>query len=138
MKPKLTIYVTRNGTKYSVNMPIESPVRLQREMYFIAETIGEAAEKVEQKPKCTFGVITIRFKYDKNGSYSMNCDYKINRTASVTESNTTLELYKSLVEALSENDSNKGTNKMEEIPYPTEKEIEAMYEEFTRRYPEHS
>ena len=111
MKPKITIYVTRNGTKYSVNMPIESPVRLQREMYFIAETIGEAAEKVEQKPQGTFGVITIRFKYDKHGSYAMNCDYKISRTASVIESNTTLDLYKSLVEALSENNSNKEQTK---------------------------
>ena len=111
MKPKLTIYVTRYSTKYSVNMPIESPVRLQREMYFIAETIGEAAEKVEHKPQYTFGVITIRFIYDKHGAYVMNCDYKISRTASVIESNTTLDLYKSLVEALSENDSNKEQTK---------------------------
>lgn len=107
MRPKLTIYVTRYGTKYSVNMPIESPVRLQREMYFIAETIGEAAEKVDQKPQCTLGIITIRFTYDKHGKYVMNCDYKINKTASLIESKTTLDLYKSLVEALSENDSNK-------------------------------
>ena len=111
MKPKLTIYIARYGTKYSVYMPIESPVRLQREMYFIAETIGEAAEKVEQKPPCTLGIITIRFKYDKHGSYSMNCDYKINRTASAAESNTTLDLYRSLVEALSENDDNKAQTK---------------------------
>ena len=111
MKPKITIYVTRYGTKYSVNMPIESPVRLQREMYFIAETIGEAAEEVKQKPQCTFGVITIRFIYDRHGSYSMNCDYKINGTASAAESNITLDLYKSLVEALSENDSNKEQTK---------------------------
>lgn len=102
MKPKLTIYLTRYGTKYSVDMPIESPVRLQREMYFITETIGEAAEKMEQKPQCTLGVITIRFKYDRHGAYVMNCDYKISRTASLAESNTTLELYRSLVEALSE------------------------------------
>ena len=111
MRPKLTIYVTRYGTKYSVDMPIESPVRLQREMYFIAETIGEAAEKVIQKPQCTLGVITIRFKYDRHGSYAMNCDYKISRTASVIESNTTLDLYRSLVEALSENDSKKELTK---------------------------
>ena len=111
MKPKITIYVTRYGTKYSVDMPIESPVRLQREMYFIAETIGEAAEEVKQKPPCTFGVITIRFKYDRHGSYSMNCDYKISREASVIESNTTLDLYRSLVEALSENDGNKEQTK---------------------------
>ena len=111
MKPKLTIYVTRYGTKYSVDMPIESPVRLQRAMYFIAETIGEAAEEVEQKPKYTLGVITIRFKYDKHGSYSMNCDYKISGTASAAESNITLDLYKSLVEALSENDGNKELTK---------------------------
>ena len=102
MKPKLTIYLTRYGTKYSVDMPIESPVRLQREMYFIAETISEAAEKVEQKPQYTLGVITIRFKYDRHGAYSMNCDYKISRTASVTESKITLNLYESIVEALSE------------------------------------
>ena len=111
MKPKLTIYVTRNGTKYSVDMPIESPVRLQREMYCIAETIGEAAEEVEQKPQCTLGVITIRFKYDKHGAYSMNCDYKISREASLIESNITLDLYRSLVEALSENNSNKEKTK---------------------------
>ena len=111
MRPKLTIYLTRYGTKYSVDMPIESPVRLQREMYFIAETIGEAAEKVEQKPQCTLGIITIRFKYDKHGAYSMNCDYKISREASLIESNTTLDLYRSLVEALSENDSNKEQTK---------------------------
>ena len=110
MRPKLTIYLTRYGTKYSVDIPIESPVRLQREMYFIAETIGEAAEKVEQKPQCTLGIITIRFKYDRHGSYSMNCDYKISRTASAAESNTTLNLYESLVEALSEN-SNKELTK---------------------------
>lgn len=41
----------------------------------------------------------------------MNCDYKINRTASVIESNTTLDLYRSLVEALSENDSKKELTK---------------------------
>ena len=111
MRPKLTIYVTRYGTKYSVDMPIESPVRLQREMYFIAETISEAAEKVEQKPQCTLGVITIRFKYDKHGAYSMNCDYKISREASVIESKATLDLYRSLVEALSENDNNKEQTK---------------------------
>ena len=111
MKPKLTIYVTRYGTKYSVDMPIESPVRLQRAMYFIAETIGEAAEKVEQKPQCTFGIITIRFKYYRHGAYVMNCDYKISRTASAAESNTTLNLYKSLVEALSEDYSNKEQTK---------------------------
>ena len=111
MRPKLTIYVTRYGTKYSVDMPIESPVRLQREIYCIAETIGEAAEEVKQKPRHTLGVITICFKYDKHGAYSMNCDYKISRTASAAESNTTLELYKSLVEALSENDSNKEQTK---------------------------
>ena len=94
MKPKLTIYVTRYGTKYSVDMPpIESPVRLQRAMYFIAETIGEAAEKVEQKPQCTLGVITIRFKYARHSTYVMNCDYKISRTASVAESKITLDLY---------------------------------------------
>ena len=92
-------------------MPIESPVRLQRAMYFIAETIGEAAEKVEQKPQYTFGVITIRFIYDKHGSYSMNCDYKISGTASAAESNITLDLYESLIEALSENDSNKEQTK---------------------------
>ena len=92
-------------------MPIEAPVRLQREMYCIAETIGEAAEEVKQKPRHTLGVITICFKYDKHGAYSMNCDYKISRTASAAESNTTLELYKSLVEALSENDSNKEQTK---------------------------
>ena len=111
MKPKLTIYVTRYGTKYSVDMPIESPVRLQRAMYSIAETIDEAAEEVKQKPQCTLGVITIRFKYDKHGSYSMNCYYKISGTASAAESNTTLDLYRSLVEALSENDSNKERTK---------------------------
>ena len=111
MKPKLTIYVTHNGTKYSVDMPIESPVRLQRAMYFIAETIGEAAEKVEQKPQRTFGVITIRFKYAKHGTYVMNCDYKISRTASVAESKATLNLYESLVEALSEDYSNKEQTK---------------------------
>ena len=72
MKPKLTIYVTRYGTKYSVDMPIESPVRLQREMYFIAETIGEAAEKVEQKPQCTLGIITIRFKNELMGINTAN------------------------------------------------------------------
>ena len=99
MKPKLTIYVTRYGTKYSVDMPIESPVRLQRAMYFIAETIGEAAEKVEQKPQRTFGVITIRFKYARHSTYVMNCDYKISRTASVAESKATLNLYESLGEA---------------------------------------
>ena len=109
MKPKLTIYLTRYGTKYSVDMPIESPVRLQREMYFIAETIGEAAEKVEQKPQCTLGVITICFKYDKHGSYSMNFDYKISGTASAAESNTTLDLYRSLIEALSENSNKEQT-----------------------------
>lgn len=27
---------------------------------------------------------------------------------------------------------------MTEIQYPTEEELEAMYEEFTRSYPEHS
>lgn len=111
MRPKLTIYVTRYGTKYSVDMPIESPVRLQREMYFIAETIGEAAEKVERKPQCTLGVITIRFTYDKHGKYAMNCDYKISRAASAAESNTTLDLYRSLIEALSENESNKELTK---------------------------
>lgn len=111
MKPKLTIYLTRYGTKYSVDMPIESPVRLQRAMYFIAETIGEAAEKVEQKPQRTFGVITIRFKYARHGAYVMNCDYKINREASVIESKATLNLYESLVEALSENYSNKEQTK---------------------------
>ena len=111
MKPKLTIYVTRNGTKYSVNMPIESPVRLQRAMYFFVETIGEAAEKVEQKPQRTFGVITIRFIYARHGAYVMNCDYKISREASVIESKATLNLYESLVEALSENDGNKEQTK---------------------------
>ena len=111
MKPKLTIYVTHNGTKYSVDMPIESPVRLQRAMYFIAETIGEAAEKVEQKPQHTFGVITIRFKYYKHGTYVMNCDYKISREASVAESKATLNLYESLVEALSENYCNEEQTK---------------------------
>ena len=111
MKPKLTIYVTRYGTKYSVDMPIESPVRLQREMYFIAETIGEAAEKVKQKPQCTLGIITIRFKYDRHGAYAMNCDYKISRTASAAESKATLELYRSLVEALSEDNSNEEQTK---------------------------
>ena len=111
MKPKLTIYVTRYGTKYSVDMPIESPVRLQRAMYFLAETIGEAAEKVEQKPQCTLGIITIRFKYYKHGTYVMNCDYKISRTASVAESKATLNLYESLVEALSESYSNKEQTK---------------------------
>ena len=111
MKPKLTIYVTHNGTKYSVDMPIESPVRLQRAMYFLAETIGEAAEKVEQKPQRTFGVITIRFKYYKHGTYVMNCDYKISGTASSAESKITLNLYESLVEVLSKNDSNKEQTK---------------------------
>ena len=111
MKPKLTIYVTHNGTKYSVDMPIESPVRLQRAMYFIAETIGEAAEKVEQKPQHTFGVITIRFKYYKHGTYVMNCNYKISREASVIESKATLDLYESLVEALSENYCNEEQTK---------------------------
>ena len=92
-------------------MPIESPVRLQRAMYFIAETIGEAAEKVEQKPPCTFGVITIRFKYDKHGTYVMNCDYKISSTASVTLNKITLNLYESLVEALSKDYNNKEQTK---------------------------
>ena len=92
-------------------MPIESPVRLQRAMYFLAETIGEAAEKVEQKPPCTFGVITIRFKYYKHGTYVMNCDYKISSTASVTLSKITLNLYESLVEVLYKNDSNKEQTK---------------------------
>lgn len=111
MKPKLTIYVTHNGTKYSVDMPIESPVRLQRAMYFFVETIGEAAEKVEQKPQRTFGVITIRFIYARHGAYVMSCDYKISREASVAESKATLNLYESLVEALSENDGNNDGNK---------------------------
>lgn len=111
MKPKLTIYLTRYGTKYSVDMPIESPVRLQRAMYFIAETIGEAAEKVEQKPQCTLGIITIRFKYYRHSTYVMNCDYKISRTANVAESKITLNLYESLVEALSEDYNNKELTK---------------------------
>lgn len=103
MRPRITLYVTRDGTKYSVNMPIESPVRLQRAMYVMAETIGEAAEKVKSKPKRTLGIITIRFTYDGHGAYTMNCDYEISKTANVTESKTTLDLYKSLVEAFSEN-----------------------------------
>lgn len=107
MRPRITIYLTREGTKYSVDMPIESPVRLQREIYDIAETIGEAAEKVGAKPRRTFGVITVRFTYDGRGTYTMNCDYEISRKASVNESKTTLDLYESLLEAFSENDSEK-------------------------------
>lgn len=103
MRPRITIYATRDGTKYSVDTPIESPVRLQREIYDIAETIGEAAEKVKSKPKHTFGVIAVRFTYDGLGAYTMNCDYEISSAASVTESKTVLSLYESLVEAFSEN-----------------------------------
>lgn len=101
--PTIKIFVTHTGCKYIVDMPIESPVRLQREICCIAETIGEEAEKVDVKPQHTFGSILIRFSRLPNRRMKISIDYKVASVASSQQQAIVLELYESLVEAFSEN-----------------------------------